>query len=343
MYLIQFAQFIKSEYRMRDSIVSWQQILAQGFATAQQLLEFLQLPSLLGSELAERQFKTRVPRGFAQRMQIGNPHDPLLLQVLAVEDELQIRPDFVVDPLNEVVVNAIPGLIHKYHGRVLLTVTGACAIHCRYCFRRHFPYQDNNPGRLGWQSVMDYIANDPNIHEVILSGGDPLLATDTLLESLFTQLTAIAHVTTLRIHTRIPVVLPERITDDLLKLLSGCGLKVVVVLHSNHPQELNAAVEAVCRRLRHAGCHLLNQSVLLSGVNDCATTLATLSSRLFECGVLPYYLHLLDKVQGAAHFDLSIDRALTIFQQLQALLPGYLVPKLVREEGGKQQKTLIIK
>lgn len=326
---------------MRDSILSWQQILAQGFATAQQLLEFLQLPNSLGSQLAEKQFKTRVPRGFAQRMQIGNPQDPLLLQVLAVEDELQIRPDFVVDPLNEAVVNTIPGLIHKYHGRVLLTVTGVCAVNCRYCFRRHFPYQDNNPGRMGWQPVMDYIANDPTIHEVILSGGDPLLATDTLLESLLTQLMAISHVTTLRIHTRVPIVLPERITDDLIKLLNTGHFNIVVVLHSNHPQELDCFVEGVCRRLRHAGCHLLNQSVLLAGVNDCAITLAALSNRLFECGVLPYYLHLLDKVQGAAHFDLSINRALTIFQQLQALLPGYLVPKLVREDSGKQQKTLI--
>lgn len=328
---------------MRDSILSWQQILAQGFATAQQLLEFLQLPSLLGCDVAQQQFKTRVPRSFAQRMQIGNPNDPLLLQVLAVADELQLKPDFVADPLNEAVVNKVPGLIHKYHGRVLLTVTGACAVHCRYCFRRHFPYQDNNPGRLGWQSVMAYIASDTNIDEVILSGGDPLLATDTVLQSLLTQLTVISHVTTLRIHTRVPIVLPERITDDLLELLNACRLNIVVVLHSNHSQELNDCVEDACRRLRRAGCHLLNQSVLLAGVNDSAASLAALSKRLFEYGVLPYYLHLLDKVQGAAHFDVSLEKALDIFQQLQTVLPGYLVPKLAREEGGKQHKTLIFK
>jgi EF-P beta-lysylation protein EpmB len=326
---------------MRDSILSWQQILAQAFTSAEQLLEFLQLPSLIASSLAQRQFKTRVPRGFAQRMQRGNPRDPLLLQVLAVEDELQVTPDFVLDPLDELTTNSIPGLIHKYHGRVLLTVTGTCAINCRYCFRRHFPYQNNNPGRSGWQPVMDYISKDENIHEVILSGGDPLLATDMVLEALITQLVAISHVTTLRIHTRIPIVLPERITDDFIKLLNATRLHVVIVLHTNHAQELDASVEKACIQLRKAGCHLLNQSVLLAGVNDSAETLAMLSQRLFSYGVLPYYLHLLDKVQGAAHFDVKREEALRIFQQLQALLPGYLVPKLAREEAGEKHKTLI--
>ena len=326
---------------MRDSILSWQQILAQGFATAEQLLDFLQLPAAVASLVAEQQFKTRVPRGFAARMQLGNPRDPLLLQVLAVEDELQVTPDFVHDPLSELAVNSIPGLIHKYQGRVLLTITGACAINCRYCFRRHFPYQDNNPGRAGWQPVMDYIAKDKDIHEVILSGGDPLLATDTMLEALFAQLEAIPHLTTIRIHTRIPGVLPERVTDDLIELLKASRFEVVVVLHCNHPQELDASVEKACLQLRMAGCHLLNQSVLLAGVNDTAETLAALSKCLFAYGVLPYYLHLLDKVQGAAHFDVSLTHALTIFKQLQAMLPGYLVPRLAREEAGKKHKTLV--
>ena len=326
---------------MRDSILSWQQILAQGFTTAEQLLEFLQLPFASTNFLAEQQFKTRVPRGFAERMQRENPRDPLLLQVLAVGDELQVRPDFVSDPLSELAVNSIPGLIHKYHGRVLLTVTGVCAVNCRYCFRRHFPYQDNNPGRSGWQPVMDYISKDNKIHEVILSGGDPLLATDALLKTLLDKIAAIPHITTLRIHTRIPIVLPERITDGLMELLETSRLKVVIVLHSNHPQELDASVEKACIQLRKAGCYLLNQSVLLAGVNDCAETLAALSRRLFLYGVLPYYLHLLDKVQGAAHFDVTLEDALRIFQQLQALLPGYLVPKLAREEAGKKQKTLV--
>ena len=322
-------------------MLSWQQILAQGFSSAKELLDFLGLPMALGSSLAEREFKTRVPRGFAERMQPGNSHDPLLLQVLAVEDELRVATDYVDDPLEERAFNAIPGLIHKYHGRVLLTVTGACAINCRYCFRRHFPYQDNNPGRAGWQPVMDYITQHTEIVEVILSGGDPLLATDLILRALFKQVEAIVHVTTIRIHTRIPVVLPERITEELLDLLSGSRLQVVIVLHSNHAQELDASVEKVCARLRQANCHLLNQSVLLAGVNDAAETLAQLSHRLFACGVMPYYLHLLDKVQGAAHFDIDLERASVIFQTLQTLLPGYLVPRLAREEAGKEHKTLI--
>ena len=326
---------------MRDSIPCWQKILAQGFPSAAELLGFLDLPVAEGSLLAEKQFKTRVPRGFAARMQRGNRQDPLLLQVLAVEEELQTVDGFTQDPLNEIAANPIQGLIHKYHGRVLLTVTGACAINCRYCFRRHFPYQDNNPGRAGWLPVVDYIANNPDIHEVILSGGDPLLAKDNVLAELFTLLETVPHLRTLRIHTRIPVVLPERINSDLIQRLETSRLQIVVVLHSNHPHELDTNVANACIALRHAGCHLLNQSVLLAGVNNNVDVLVALSERLFACGVLPYYLHVLDKVQGAAHFDVDLADALAIFQQLQARLPGYLVPRLAREEPGKKNKTLI--
>ncbi len=326
---------------MRESIPGWQKILAEGFTSANALLSFLQLPIHCASDEAELQFKTRVPRGFASRMQRACPNDPLLLQVLAADKELDSHLGFVDDPLAEVVANPLAGLIHKYHGRVLLTVTGACAVHCRYCFRRHFPYENNNPGRLGWQPVIDYIAADKAIHEVILSGGDPLLATDKVLKPLLTELAGIPHLQTLRIHTRIPVVLPERIDEGLLQLLSDNRLQKVVVLHSNHPQELDDSVADACRALRQIGCHLLNQSVLLAGVNDEAQTLAVLSERLFAMGVLPYYLHLLDKVQGAQHFDVPLNKALAIFKALQAQLPGYLVPRLVREEAGKTNKTLI--
>ena len=326
---------------MRESIPSWQKNLAQGFSRAADLLAFLQLPVALGSTLAERKFKTRVPRGFAARMQPGNPRDPLLMQVLAVSDELDIVDGFVEDPLSENLTNSLQGLIHKYHGRVLLTITGACAVNCRYCFRRHFPYQNNNPGRDGWQHVMDYISADPCIHEVILSGGDPLLASDQVLGELFTRLAEIPHLRTLRIHTRIPVVLPERVTTSFIDLLARTRLQTVVVLHSNHPQELDHHVLNACIALRGAGCHLLNQSVLLAGVNDTAEILVALSERLFACGVLPYYLHLLDKVKGAAHFDVTLEDAITIFHTLQGLLPGYLVPRLAREEAGKKHKTLI--
>ena len=327
---------------MRDSIPCWQKKLAEGFSTAVELLEYLHLPASLAEGLAEKQFKTRVPRGFVDRMQPGNPTDPLLLQVLAVGKELKMTHGFVDDPLVEAAVIPLSGLIHKYHGRVLLTVTGACAVNCRYCFRRHFPYQDNNPGRVGWKQALDYIANDPCIHEVILSGGDPLLAKDPILADLFTQLAAIPHLHTMRIHTRIPVVLPDRINKTLIELLAVNRLQKVVVLHCNHSHEIDAHVLEACVALRQVGCHVLNQSVLLAGVNDCPKILAELSERLFSCGVLPYYLHLLDKVQGAAHFDVPFHEAVDIFRQLQGMLPGYLVPRLAREEAGKKSKTLLI-
>lgn len=326
---------------MRDTELSWQKILAQGFNSAVELLDFLHLSRDLASPLAERQFKTRVPRGFAERMQRGNPRDPLLLQVLATSDELQIAEGYSADPLVESAMNPVPGLIHKYRSRVLLTLTGACAINCRYCFRRHFPYEDNNPGREGWDKALDYIRTDTRINEVILSGGDPLLAKDDILAELFNKLSTIPHVQTLRIHTRIPVVLPERVDEGLIACLTHTRLNKVVVLHCNHPQELNESVAGACRLLRKAGCHLLNQSVYLTGINNNALVLAELSERLFAYGVLPYYLHVLDKVAGAAHFDASINDVLGVFQEMQRLLPGYLVPRLAREEPGALHKRLI--
>lgn len=322
--------------------VTWQKKLAQGFTSVEQLLDHLKLPQTLASQGAQQQFKTRVPQGFVARMQVGNPRDPLLLQVLASTAELEASENYSIDPLQEIAASPLQGLIHKYKGRVLLTLTGVCAINCRYCFRRHFPYQDHNPGRSGWQQVMSYIHADPSIHEVILSGGDPLLATDATLEQLILALETIPHVRTLRIHSRIPVVLPERIDKHFLQLLAKTTLHKIMVLHSNHAQELDAQVQEVCLALRDSNCHLLNQSVLLKGINDDALILAALSERLFDCSVLPYYLHLLDKVVGAAHFDIDFMQAQIIYQQLQTLLPGYLVPRLVREEAGKKHKTLLV-
>lgn len=319
----------------------WQKKLAQGFGSAVELLDYLQLPRTLADGLAEQQFKTRVPRGFAARMQVGNSLDPLLLQVLAVSEELQGVGGFSEDPLQEGGANPVPGLIHKYMNRVLLTITGACAINCRYCFRRHFPYEANNPGQSGWDEAFAYIQANPRITEVILSGGDPLLAKNSILEDLIEKLSLIEHVRTLRIHTRIPVVLPERVDDGLLSCLTKSRLNTVIVLHSNHPQELDHHVAEVCSRLRETGCHLLNQSVYLAGINNNAQVLARLSERLFDCGVLPYYLHVLDKVQGAAHFDAPMDEVYAVFQELQCLLPGYLVPRLAIEEPGKLHKTLV--
>ncbi|MDF1758510.1 MAG: EF-P beta-lysylation protein EpmB [Legionellaceae bacterium] len=325
---------------MRDSSVNWQNILATGFKSSAELLHFLDIPSETHILASEQEFPSRIPKRFAKLMEKGNINDPLLLQVLATTQEMLSAPDFVKDPLHESSTNLIPGLIHKYYGRVLLTVTGVCAINCRYCFRRHFPYQDNNPGRAGWQRALDYIANDTSINEVILSGGDPLLATDTLLSHLFLSLENIPHVETIRIHTRLPIVLPERINDSLLGILKNISSNVVMVIHSNHPNELNQAVADTCSKLKDVGCYLLNQSVLLRGVNDNPHVLARLSRRLYECGVIPYYLHLLDKTQGTKHFEVLIEEASLIYKELQAMLPGYLVPRLAREEPGAKSKTL---
>ncbi|MCW8409457.1 EF-P beta-lysylation protein EpmB [Legionella sp. PATHC035] len=327
---------------MRDTSLSWQKKLAQGFASVNELLAFLELPLSTGNVHAEKQFPSRVPLGFAARMQKGNPHDPLLLQVLATENELTVGEEYSLDPLEEQNTNPIRGLMHKYYGRVLLTVTGVCAVNCRYCFRRHFPYQDNNPGRNGYKAICNYIAQDPSITEVILSGGDPLLASDLVLAELIKQLEEIPHLHTLRIHTRIPIVFPERIDQGLLSLLKNTRFNKVIVLHCNHAQELDDSVLQVLQELQGIGCYLLNQSVLLAGINDDARILADLSQKLFAYGVLPYYLHKLDKVRGAAHFDLTFDAVQSLYQQLQNRLPGYLLPRLVCEEPGKQSKTLLI-
>lgn len=327
---------------MRDSSPCWQKILANGFSAASELLHFLELPLSMGSPLAETQFKTRVPRAFAARMQKKNPYDPLLLQVLATPTELETPVSFVMDPVGDLPANTLEGLIHKYHGRVLLTLTGACAVNCRFCFRRHFPYDQNNPGRAGWQSVLAYIENDTSIHEVIFSGGDPLLATDSLLGMFLTALQRIPHIRSIRFHTRIPVVLPERINASFLALMADSPLRKIMVLHCNHPNELDNTVQLACELLRKAGFQLLNQSVLLAGINNEIAILTALSEQLFDIGVLPYYLHLLDKVQGASSFDVPLEEALGLFHGMQSQLPGYLIPRLVREEAGKRHKTLLV-
>lgn len=320
--------------------MTWQKTLADGFGSSEALLDFLGLPSNLACNASQRQFKTRVPLGFAQRMKPGDPYDPLLLQVLASPHELTSRPDFVPDPLKESTTNPLPGLLHKYHGRVLITLAGACAVNCRFCFRRHFPYEDNNPGRSGWQAIFDYIRRDSSIHELILSGGDPLLVTDLMLREFVTGLATIKHVKTLRFHTRIPIVLPERIDELFLDFLQKVPLHKVIVLHCNHGQEINEKVKAACFAMKAAGCVLLNQSVLLRGINDNALVLAQLSELLFDCQVLPYYLHVLDKVSGTSHFDVPEVETQAIYRTLQSLLPGYLLPRLVREVAGESSKML---
>lgn len=319
---------------------AWQKLLAQAISDPKELLEILDLPAhaLPLGHLAGRQFALRVPRGYVARMRKGDPHDPLLRQVFPLHDEEMLLPGYVTDPVGDLTAMPVPGVLHKYHGRVLLVTTGACAIHCRYCFRRHFPYGDANPASHEWNAAVDYIASDITISEVILSGGDPLTLSDQRLASLAQRLSDISHLKRLRIHTRLPIVLPERIDEALLDWLRHCRLTPVMVIHANHRNEIDETVANALLRLTQAGVVLLNQSVLLHGVNNTVLALADLSERLFETGVIPYYLHLLDKVQGASHFDVKISQAQQLMGELRNCLPGYLVPRLVEERSGAASK-----
>jgi EF-P beta-lysylation protein EpmB len=318
----------------------WQTLLARAVKSTDELLTLLQIdPAELKTRPLTDNFPLRVPHGFVQRMNKGDSRDPLLLQVLPVPQETVATDGFLCDPLEELDSMPVPGLLHKYQGRALLTVTGACAVHCRYCFRRHFPYAEANPVTDHWQPSIEYIGQHPDITEVILSGGDPLTLSDDRLQSLADQLATIDHLCTLRIHSRLPVVLPERVDDNLLSWLAAQRLKVVIVIHCNHPNEIDAGVINAMDRLRRAGVVLLNQSVLLRNINDEAATLIKLSEHLFAAGVLPYYLHQLDRVQGAAHFEVSARAARELIDEISASLPGYLVPRLVQEVPGMSGKT----
>lgn len=328
---------------MHQKQQDWQTALADAITDPKTLLRELELDGQLADDViaASQSFSLRVPRGFVARMEKGNPHDPLLLQVLTSPKELNKYPGYSKDPVNEKQVNPIPGVLHKYHGRVLFTLTGGCAINCRYCFRRHFPYTENTPNLKKWQRGLDYIAADTSIEEVIFSGGDPLIVKDKWLANLVEKLAQIPHLKRLRIHTRLPVVLPERITDDCIVWVTSTRLKPVIVIHSNHPREIDYTVEHALQKLNNVNAILLNQSVLLKNINDNADTLIELSQTLFDAGVLPYYLHLLDPVQGAAHFDVDEKIGKELIQQMMYHLPGYLVPKLVREIPQTPAKTMI--
>lgn len=327
---------------------SWQQQLADTIRDPQELCRLLQLDvndfkriHLAPASTTHRQFPLRVPRAFLKRMQPGDMHDPLLLQVLPQAPEAIAELGYSTDPLAETQASPSPGIIHKYHGRALLMLTGACAIHCRYCFRRHFPYHEHRLNQADWQASLAYLRNQTSIREVIYSGGDPLALGDEHLAWLTWELAAISHINTLRIHTRLPVVIPDRIDDACLEWLASSRLQVVVVIHCNHANEIDSAVAQAVARLRARGIIVLNQSVLLQGINDSVQALATLSKNLFKIGVLPYYLHLLDSVAGAHHFMVDIIRAKSVHNELQALLPGYLVPKLVREIPNAASKEVL--
>lgn len=319
----------------------WQRELSQAFTDPVELLAFLALSdSELFQQMVQKPiFNMLVPRSYAAKMQQGNPNDPLLRQVFPHLAEQQIVSGFCHDPVGDKMAEKVTGLLHKYQGRGLLITTGACAIHCRYCFRQYYTYSRHIFTQL--PKIIDTLQHETSIEEVILSGGDPLLLSDTQLMQVLTHLAQLSHIQRVRIHTRLPVVLPSRITDELLDTLTATRLPIVMVIHANHPNELDDTAAIVLQRLAQAGVTLLNQSVLLRGVNDAVTALKLLSERLFLCRVLPYYLHLLDRVQGAAHFEVAEAEALQLLTQLRVELPGYLVPKLVREVAGMPYKQPI--
>lgn len=287
---------------------------------------------------AARDFSLKAPESFTGRIRPGDENDPLLRQIWPAPEEEIATPGFHADPVGDADATIATGLLQKYRGRALLLASGACAIHCRYCFRRHFPYREHSAEDQPWRSALRQIRSDSSLKEIILSGGDPLTLSNRRLRSLLEQLEAIPHVLRLRIHTRTPVVHPARMDASLLELLAACADRLVVVVHANHARELDHEVCQRLRELRAGGIALLNQSVLLRGINDSATRLAELSERLFACGTLPYYLHQLDPVAGAAHFHVPDKEALDIVEQLRRELPGYLVPRLVREQAGAPSK-----
>lgn len=321
---------------------NWQSQLSDLITDPLELLNLLELSTdqlLSGAILASEQFKLRVPRAFVGKMNVKNPFDPLLLQVLPHHLELEEHPEFVTDPLGEEAANQLPGVLHKYQSRFLLTLTGACAVHCRYCFRRHFPYQENLPKNDDWPNIKNYIEANPHINEIILSGGDPLTLSNRKIALWLERLSSLKQIKILRIHSRVPIVIPNRIDEELISLLKNSRLRIILVVHSNHASELDDFTCSKLLQLSAQHITVLNQAVLLKGVNDSAQILIDLSYRLFEARVMPYYLHVLDKVKGAQHFDLIPSEIDDIYRDVLANLPGYLVPKLVREIAGEKNKT----
>lgn len=319
---------------------AWQRELADSVTRPETLIEELGLEAehLEPARAAGGGFALRVTRSYLSRIRRGDRDDPLLLQVLPRAAELVDAAGYEPDPLHERAARRAPNLLQKYHGRALLIATEACAIHCRYCFRREFPYAEVRDGDGRLRSALDAIAADASLHEIILSGGDPLSLSDARLASITDSLAAIPHVRRLRVHTRQPIVLPSRVDAGLVEWIRAIRLPLTFVLHVNHPNEIDADVRAACARLRAAGVTLLNQSVLLRGVNDDVATLESLSCALFDAGVLPYYLHLPDRVRGTAHFDVAETRARELLATLSGRLSGYLVPRLVREVPGAPAK-----
>lgn len=328
---------------MENQPTIWQQQLAEGFSNIEELCRYLEIDSQQLPLLHQyKAFPLKVTRSYVDCMQKGNPDDPLLRQILPLQAELIESADYKADPVGDLAAITTPGVIHKYQGRVLLILTGACAIHCRYCFRRNFPYAELQVSKQKLTAALSYIQDRSDISEVIFSGGDPLLLTDSKLKTLVEQIAQIPHIKRIRIHSRLPIVLPSRITPELLDLLKDSNKQIIMVVHCNHAHELSEAVNQACLQMSDIGICLLNQSVLLNGVNDNADTLCQLQESLFKIKILPYYLHMLDKVSGATHFAVSDEKAAKLLKNMRERLPGYLVPKLVREQAGAAFKIPIM-
>ena len=318
--------------------MTWQKHLQEAIKSTDELIDFINMDKTqLTQHPTTKSFPLLVTKRYASKIK-PNPNDPLLLQVWPK------KPDdsWTRDPLEEKNANPIPGLIHKYHSRILVVLTGHCAIHCRYCFRQNFAYQENIASSSRWEKILEYINKDPNIKEIIFSGGDPLLVKDSNLKKIIHTLQTISHLKLIRFHTRVPSVLPERITDDFCAIFKNIKQKVTIVTHINHPNELDQDICQACARLKNNGINLLNQSVLLKGVNDNHEVITNLSYKLFEFGIIPYYLHMLDKVSGSQEFDIPQSQAIAIWRDCQKLLPGYLLPKLAREIPQKSSKSIFI-
>lgn len=318
----------------------WQAEMRDSVRSLDDLLQRLQLGADQVEAKGDLSFPLFAPESFVSRMQVGDPRDPLLLQVLPQQRESAQTPGFLADPVGDLAAREAPGVLHKYEGRALLVLTGACAIHCRYCFRRHFPYSQEKAWSRDWNRTLEYLASDASIEEVLLSGGDPLTLVDEVILKVMDDLESLAHIKRIRIHTRLPIVIPSRITVELLERLSRGPTTKVVVVHSNHAREIDAAVQQALQALA-SRVLVFNQSVLLRDVNDSLAALVDLSKRLIDCRVTPYNLNLLDAVQGGAHFDVPAERGMQLIEQMRRCLPGYAVPRLVREVRGASGKTVL--
>lgn len=323
---------------------AWRVALRLAIRDAAQLIRALGLPEQLlpAAQAAERLFPVFAPLGYVARMRPGDTCDPLLRQVLPLDDELRRVAGFSSDPVGDRAAALSPGLLQKYHSRALIVATSACAVHCRYCFRREFPYEESPRSPAEWQPALDRIAADSTVDEVILSGGDPLTMIDAQLADLVDRIAAIPHVRRLRIHTRLPIIIPERVTSELLAWLTGSRLTPIMVVHANHANEINSSVETALARLSSAGVPLLNQAVLLRGVNDSVEALEALCRRLVDLRVMPYYLHQLDRVTGASHFEVPVEQGMVLVDKLRARLPGYAVPRYVQEIPGESGKRVLL-